>query len=87
MQLLERERDLATLAAALAAVRAGRGCMALVSGEAGIGKTSFVEHFAAQTRGALVLKGNCDALFTPLPLAPLYDIARQLKGGGLRSQL
>ena len=87
MQLLERERDLATLAAALAAVRAGRGCMALVSGEAGIGKTSFVEHFAAQTRGALVLKGNCDALFTPSPLAPLYDIARQLKGGGLRSQL
>jgi DNA-binding CsgD family transcriptional regulator/tetratricopeptide (TPR) repeat protein len=87
MELLERERDLTTLAAALAAARAGQGRMALVSGEAGIGKTSFVEHFAAQARGVLVLKGNCDALFTPAPLAPLYDIARQLRGGGLRSLL
>ena len=27
-----------------------------------------------------VLWGACDALFTPRPLAPLHDIARQTKG-------
>jgi DNA-binding CsgD family transcriptional regulator/tetratricopeptide (TPR) repeat protein len=86
--LLERDLDLARLAAALAAASAGQGCVALISGEAGIGKTSFVEHFvAAQARAALVLKGNCDALFTPSPLGPLHDIARQFGGERLRSLL
>jgi hypothetical protein len=65
LQLLERERELARLATALAAASAGQGCIALVSGEAGIGKTSFVEHFVgAQARAALVLKGHCDAFFS-----------------------
>src|SRR5262245_32430648 len=88
MELLERERDLATLAAALETVRAGQGCITLVSGEAGIGKTSFVEHFAGiHGRAARVFTGNCDALFTPSPLAPLYDIARQLRSERMLSQL
>jgi DNA-binding CsgD family transcriptional regulator/tetratricopeptide (TPR) repeat protein len=88
MELLERECDLTTLAAILATVRAGRGCLTLVSGEAGIGKTSFVEHFAGiHGRAARVLTGNCDALFTPSPLAPLHDIARQLRSERLLSQL
>ena len=56
----------------------GRGRIALVSGEAG-GKTSFVERFI-ETRGKTVriLYGNWDLLFTPTPLGPLYDIARQI---------
>ncbi|HTE36360.1 MAG TPA: AAA family ATPase, partial [Reyranella sp.] len=78
MELLERERDLAVLAAALDQAAAGCGRIALVSGEAGIGKTSFVEGFiATHAQGVCVLKGNCDPLFTPTPLGPLYDIARQ----------
>lgn len=87
MELLEREHDLRVLTAALDEALAGRGRVALVSGEAGIGKTSFVEHFiAARGRVVRVLKGNCDPLFTPTPLGPLYDIARQT-GGKLASQL
>lgn len=82
MELLERGNDLQALAAALEEAVGGKGRIALVSGEAGIGKTSFVEHFLA-TRGRTtrVLKGHCDALFTPSPLGPLYDIARQTDGG------
>ncbi len=81
MELLERGDDLQTLAAALDDAVAGQGRVALVSGEAGIGKTSLVDRFIA-TRGqvARLLKGNCDALFTPSPLGPLYDIARQTGG-------
>src|SRR5262249_2326703 len=36
--------------------------------------------FAREQDAARVLWGACDALFTPRPLAPLHDIARQTKG-------
>ena len=70
-----------TLVAARDDAVVGRGQVALVSGEAGIGKTSFVEHFIETCcEGLRVFKGNCDPLFTPSPLGPLYDIARQSDG-------
>jgi DNA-binding CsgD family transcriptional regulator/tetratricopeptide (TPR) repeat protein len=51
----------------------------LVSGEAGIGKTSLVDHFTQAHRdSARVLWGACDSLFTPRPLGPLHDIAVQV---------
>src|SRR4051794_22595260 len=76
--LLERDLDLNRLAAALEQASAGHGHIVLVSGEAGIGKTTFVEHFQTACAGkACVLTGHCDPLFTPTPLGPLYDIARQ----------
>ena len=96
MDLLEREKDAVALAAALADAVAGRGRIALVKGEAGIGKSAFVEHFIERHgKGLCVLKGHCDPLFTPTPLGPLYDIARQtradllaaLEGGAPRGAL
>ncbi|HEY7343764.1 MAG TPA: AAA family ATPase [Ktedonobacterales bacterium] len=80
--LLERERELAALDALLGEIAAGQGRIALVTGEAGIGKTSLVERFLAQARErrhppARILWGACEALFTPRPLGPLYDIAQQ----------
>lgn len=87
MPLLERESDLRLLAAALDEATAGEGRVALVSGEAGIGKTTLIAHFLAQhSKTARVLAGNCDSLFTPTPLAPFHDIARCL-GGRLLAQL
>jgi len=79
MELLEREQSLADLTRWLEAAR-GSGCIALVSGEAGIGKTSLMQEFSRRQGLARVLWGACDALFTPRPLAPLHDIARQAKG-------
>ena len=71
-QLQETLEDLTT---------SGRGRVVLVSGEAGIGKTSLVEQFAeAQKNNCRVLWGGCDPLFTPRPLGPLYDIAQQIRG-------
>jgi DNA-binding CsgD family transcriptional regulator/tetratricopeptide (TPR) repeat protein len=79
MELLEREDCFAHLAECLgAAVHGGR--IALVSGESGIGKTALLQEFSNRQRTARVLWGACDALFTPQPLAPIYDIARQTQG-------
>ncbi len=87
MELLEREQNLQVLAAALNEAVSGHGRIALVSGEAGIGKTTFVERFMALRGETLrILKGQCDSLFTPSPLGPLHDIARQT-GGRMLAQL
>src|SRR5882762_10179352 len=80
MELLERERCLADLADWLGAVAERGGCIALVGGEAGIGKTALLQEFSIRQRAAGVLWGACDALFTPRPLGPLHDIARQAQG-------
>ncbi|MDX6571119.1 MAG: hypothetical protein QOC86_275, partial [Gaiellales bacterium] len=82
--MLEREEQLATLAGVLAGVmETGRGRMVLVSGEAGIGKTSLVRRFCSDAgNSARVLWGTCDVLFTPRPLGPLLDIA-EAEGGDL----
>ncbi|HTG92532.1 MAG TPA: AAA family ATPase [Pyrinomonadaceae bacterium] len=76
MDLLEREQFLEELEAIFAEVVGGHGQFVLVSGEAGIGKTSLVEWFVeTHQEQARLLWGACDALFTPRPLGPLYDIA------------
>jgi len=78
MELLEREQFLFELEAILNDVASGKGRFVFVSGEAGIGKTSLVEQFIeAHKEQARVLWGACDALFTPRPLGPLYDISHQ----------
>ncbi len=80
--LLERSDQLAALAEALAEARdSSRGTLALVAGEAGVGKTSLVRELTrAEAPQARVLWGTCDALFTPAPLAPLVDVAEQVGG-------
>lgn len=81
MELLEREELLAELGTALSAARAKNGRIALVSGEAGIGKSSLVRVFTRRyERAVRVYWGVCDALFTPRPLGPLHDVASQMGG-------
>ena len=80
MELLERERYLADLANWLKDASERSGLVALIGGEAGVGKTALLRQFAEQQRGIRVLWGACDDFFTPRPLAPLYDIAQQAEG-------
>jgi DNA-binding CsgD family transcriptional regulator len=76
--LLERSEQLAALKSELDAVAAsGRGRLVLVAGEAGIGKSALVTAFCDEL-DIDVLRGACEALFTPRPLGPLVDIGDQL---------
>ncbi len=79
IELVEREQALKSLRDVLQEA-AVRGKVALVAGEAGVGKTSVLRAAAREhgTRGP-VWWGICDALETPSPLAPLFDMARENK--------
>jgi DNA-binding CsgD family transcriptional regulator len=79
--LLERSSERDALDQHARAVRAdGAGRLVLISGEAGIGKTSLLRAFVAAHRDTRLLAGACDALYTPRPLGPLLDIAEEAGG-------
>src|SRR5579863_4104968 len=80
--LLERSEELSKLHRCAARVaEARRGELALVYGEAGIGKTALLERFrSALPRRFTVMSGTCDPLFTPRPLGPLLAPAAELGG-------
>jgi DNA-binding CsgD family transcriptional regulator/tetratricopeptide (TPR) repeat protein len=81
IELLERDSFLSALSLMLNDALAGQGRIVLVSGEAGIGKTSLIENFTRTKKDTVrVLWGTCDSLFTPRPHGPLHDIALQTKG-------
>ena len=85
--LLERDAALDTLDAAVRRAAGGRGSAVLVTGEAGIGKTTLVREFIERTGGRVkVLGGGCDNLVTPRPLGPLRDAAAG-SGGKLETAL
>ncbi len=85
--LLERGAELAALEEALAAVRGAReGRLALIAGEAGIGKTSLLRAFHDAHADAPTFRGGCDPLFTPRPLAPFLELA-DASGGPLAARL
>jgi DNA-binding CsgD family transcriptional regulator len=73
--LLERAELVARLESWLADAADGHGRLVLVSGEAGIGKTTLLSVFREAVDGANVLWGGCERLFTPRALGPFVDIA------------
>ncbi len=70
--LVGREREQATLRQALDDMLTGHGSLVLVSGEAGIGKTTLVDWLAdeATDQGGLVLRGGCYDLTATPPYGP-----------------
>ena len=79
MALIEREGLLASLQKHFEDISDGEGHCVFISGEAGIGKTALVKAFCKkQSDECSIYQGACDALFTPRPLAPLYDILWQV---------
>ncbi|MES5824112.1 AAA family ATPase [Streptomyces sp. RG80] len=94
--LLEREPELTRLAAAARDAADGAGSVALVFGEAGIGKSSLVKAMPERLpERARVLVGQCDDLATRRPLGPFRDLvgsvgadlARAVMEGGDRHRV
>lgn len=86
-ELLERDAQLRELSGLLESASGGDGRIALVHGEAGIGKTALLARFARlHARKARLFWGACDPLSTPRPLAPLLDIA-WTQGGDLSGRI
>jgi DNA-binding CsgD family transcriptional regulator/tetratricopeptide (TPR) repeat protein len=80
-RLVGREAEQRRLADLLVAARSGAPAVAVVTGEAGIGKTRLVREFSARARenGALVLSGTCiDVGEGTLPYAPIIQALRGL---------
>jgi DNA-binding CsgD family transcriptional regulator len=74
--LLERESALSALALASGAIAPGLGRCVIVSGEAGLGKTSLINASARAVASQVQwLQAGCDALHTPRPLGPLVDLS------------
>ncbi len=79
MELIERDGFLASLQTRFKHIEEDEGHCIFVSGEPGIGKTALVKAFCKQQQDdCTIYQGACDALFTPRPLAPLYDIIWQV---------
>ena len=85
--LFERQEPLDRLRKAQKLAEKEAGRTILISGEAGIGKTSLIDAFATSLPADVpVFRGGCEALFVARPLGPLFDIADQM-GGTLRDML
>jgi DNA-binding CsgD family transcriptional regulator/tetratricopeptide (TPR) repeat protein len=87
VDLLEREPVLEAIAGLYREASNGTGRLALIAGEAGVGKSAVVREASAATAASgRVLTGYCDPLTTPRPLGPLLDVAAVL-GGRLQAVL
>ena len=79
--LLERDGELAALRAATTDAAARRGSVVVITGEAGIGKSSLLHAWLADPGCEVrILQGWCDDLLTSRTLGPLRDVARTAGG-------
>ncbi len=76
--LVGRDEQLRTVQQLIAQVAAGSGTVALISGDAGIGKSRLAAaaRSSAMQRGFTVLQGNCFQPDVGSPFAPLLDMLR-----------
>ncbi len=83
-RLLEREDELEMLVGAVDEAAGGSGCLLLVGGEAGIGKTTLVRALRARIGAEVAfLFGACEPLSVPVPLGPLRELYEAARGGDL----
>ena len=82
-RLVGRDGELRRLLGLLDDAAAGQPAHALISGDAGVGKTRLVAELAARAadRGFMVLSGRCAELGDSIPYLPLADALREGTAG------
>jgi predicted ATPase len=76
-RLIGRENDLQLLDRLILQIGAKSGQIALISGEAGIGKSRLVREARIRApKGTLILEGHCFQTELALPYAPFIDLFR-----------
>ncbi len=88
VRIVGRDGELRRLLDLLDAAAAGRPAHALISGDAGVGKTRLVTELAlrAADRGFMVLSGRCAELGDSIPYLPLADALRNASTGASPDQ-
>lgn len=80
-QLLERDEHIQSLLRTVTAAEAGHSSVVLMTGEAGVGKTSVVRAFLDRLDAGVTVRGGaCDDLLAPPALGPLRDAFRGSAG-------
>src|SRR6266849_4915160 len=81
--LIGRAHDLTTLRSLVERAQSGQGQVALVSGEAGIGKSRLVAEVKtyAASHDFLLVQGSCFPTDHAIPYAPLLDLLRSFLTG------
>ena len=81
MVLLERTPALGSVADYLSSATVGNGRLVFIGGEAGVGKTTFVDRVVSDAGPAVrIAYGACDGSSTPAPLGPLREMLPALPG-------
>jgi DNA-binding CsgD family transcriptional regulator len=80
--LIGRDAELAAVRRVLGNAREGNGAVALIAGEAGVGKSRLLRAMTGEARdtGFFTLHGACFEAERSLPYAPLLDLVRLLGG-------
>jgi DNA-binding CsgD family transcriptional regulator len=80
--LVGRERQLSAIRQVLARVRDGNGSVALIAGEAGVGKSRLLRAMTEEARdaGFFVFQGACFEAERSIPYGPLLDLVRLFAG-------
>jgi DNA-binding CsgD family transcriptional regulator len=87
-RLVGRQAEFGRLRALLRDAAAGKPVVALISGDAGVGKTRLVAELSAQATddGFAVLTGRCAELADTVPYLPLADALRDAAAGPLAGE-
>jgi len=87
--LIGRTTELIGLRALLEKVKGGQGQVAVLSGEAGIGKSRLMKETQALaiSEGFQVLEGNCFPTDRSCPYAPLLDLLRSFSTTDARARI
>lgn len=84
VRLLERENELGLLTAAVRGAVGGRGCLVLVGGEAGIGKTSLVRVMRTSLPDEVAfVSAACEPLSVPVPFAGVRELLHDARRSDL----